>query len=835
MKIAPPSFFLLLVLLSSNYSHAADPIKNYELLPIWQQSALSIVPLDVNSQTPGEELVGIYSNQVDVLTATSRTHQKSIIVPFDKPYFITPLPGVSPDLLHLLFGHQAATTAAFDLYRYDGDSLLLIRENCLHFTGKDRDLNGRFNQSIFPIARFNDQNRNNLILLHVNSGGDAGTRGLIAIDPYSGIETWRYLTGPQICYSKIVDLENDGLQEIVFGSYAPKNGVMLNGTRDDSCYVFVLDDLGNERWRQTIGPFWTGAFPIVGDLTGNGKKELVVYRFGTNQHFADYDELLQLDVRTGEVIGKQKLGSHFTANLTPSAVDICQDFDGDGIEEFVIGSKDGFVRMYRSDFSVVYSSEPYRRPITVRGVVDLDGDRLLEVIALTSDRKIVILNHQLKQLLIEPFPKNFDDFRLVQLPHKHQLLFSGTRADNRVDNQLFDFHVVGLAGKIGKQGQNYLIIILFLAAFTVAVVFLRNHLYGKRASQLLLQILEQTQSLDKALILDRHQKISHWGKDWSKLLQILPNQAEGKKLRDIFSNDHFHPIGAALQKMLTEKLSNHQCLCPIDTTNHTPIQFKALYISWIKSHCFMIFDLREQEHIRQVKHWAQVAQRLAHGIKNPLTTVKLNADELLHKVRTKDQIQPQEVEEFITPIISQVAKLKKMSDGFMRFVEFEQTDLTPVDLNQEIMELIPQWQPGKTSKIQIDWDLEKDLPRAMIDPRQFEYVVRNVFFNAVESIRDEGRILISTRTIRLFTDATEGATLSNFIELQIRDTGCGIPPEYLDRIKQPYFSFNKPDGTGLGLSIVQKIMDSHGGQFEVQSEVGMGTTVSLRFKQANNN
>lgn len=834
MRITLPTFFLLLALLTSNLCHASDPTKNYELQPIWRQPALSMTPMDVNAQTPGEEIIAIYPNQLDVLTSTSLTHQKSIIIPADKPYGITPLPGYSPDSLRMLFRYQTPTTSAFDLYLYDGSDVLLIREKCLFFSGQDRDLDGRFHQSIVPVCLFNDRNNNRNILLRVDSGGDAGTRGLFAIAPYTGEVSWHYLIGPNLFYASIVDFENDGLQEIVFGSYAPNNGVKLNGTSDDSCYIFVLDDLGNERWRQTIGPFWTGAFPIVGDLTGDGKKELVVYRFGTNPNFKDYDELIQLDTRTGEPIHRLKLGSHFMAVPNSVPTEICHDFDGDGIEEFVIGSKDGFVRMYRGDFSVMYSSEPYRRPITVHGAADLDGDGLLEVVALTADKKIVFLNHQLKQLLIEPFPKNYDNFRLVKLPHKHHLLFSGRLADNRIDHELFDFHVVGLAGAIKKQGQNYLIMILSLAAFTVALVALRNHLYGKRASQLLFQILEQTQSLDKTLILDRYQRISHWGKEWSSLLQILPHQIEGKKVWEIFSNNHFQAIGEALQKMLTEKLSNYQCLCLIDATNHVPLQFKALYISWIKSFCFMIFDLREQEHIRQVMHWAQVAQRLAHGIKNPLTTVKLNAEELLHKIRTKDQIQPHEVEEFIAPIISQVAKLKKMSDGFMRFVEFEQTDLTPVDLNRETRELIPQWQPGKTSNIQIDWELEQDLPPAMIDPRQFEYALKNVFYNAVESIRDEGRILIATRSVQLFTPNADAVAFSNFIELEIRDTGCGIPPEYLDRIKQPYFTFNKPDGTGLGLSIVQKIMDSHGGEFDVQSEVNMGTSVTLRFKPANN-
>lgn len=207
MRITLPTFLLLLALLTSNLCHASDPTKNYELLSIWQKSAQYLIHMDVNAQSPGEEIIAIYPNQLDVLTSTSLTHQKSIIIPADKPYDIMPLHGESPDSLWLLFRYQTPITATFDLYLHNGDSLLLIKENCLYFTRKDRDRDGKFHQSIFPIAMFNDQNRNNRVLLHVNSGGDTGTRGLIAIDPYSGIEAWRYLAGPQICYSRLLTLK----------------------------------------------------------------------------------------------------------------------------------------------------------------------------------------------------------------------------------------------------------------------------------------------------------------------------------------------------------------------------------------------------------------------------------------------------------------------------------------------------------------------------------------------------------------------------------------------------------------------------------------------------
>ena len=244
----------------------------------------------------------------------------------------------------------------------------------------------------------------------------------------------------------------------------------------------------------------------------------------------------------------------------------------------------------------------------------------------------------------------------------------------------------------------------------------------------------------------------------------------------------------------------------------------------------MMFDMSEEEHIRQVKHWAQVAQRLAHGIKNPLTTVKLNAEELRHVLETNCPNEMPDTEEYFDAMIHQVNKLKKMSDGFMQFVEFEKPNLKPSNLNEITTDLVNYWQPEKSTGIEINLDFENGLSPTMLDSQQFEFALKNIFFNAVESLPGRGRILISTRKVQLLDNKSGSYSTSKFNELQIRDTGCGIPPEFLDKITQPYFTRNKIEGTGLGLSIVQKIMDSHEGQLEIQSELDVGTTVSLRFK-----
>ena len=146
---------LLLLFISSGYS--ADPAKNYELLPLWQKSAPSLFPVDVNSHTPGDEILILYENQIDILSNVSLMHQKSIIVPADKKYLITPLPGLTPDSLRLLFGCYMSTTAAFDLYLCHNDTISAVKKNCLFFSRRDRDRDGWFHQSLSPIALFNNR------------------------------------------------------------------------------------------------------------------------------------------------------------------------------------------------------------------------------------------------------------------------------------------------------------------------------------------------------------------------------------------------------------------------------------------------------------------------------------------------------------------------------------------------------------------------------------------------------------------------------------------------------------------------------------------------------
>ena len=362
-----------------------------------------------------------------------------------------------------------------------------------------------------------------------------------------------------------------------------------------------------------------------------------------------------------------------------------------------------------------------------------------------------------------------------------------------------------------------LIVLLFL--------LLRNMFLGHQAKRLLFSFLDYAGLMDKTVVIKTNGKIIKIGSDWETILNKSVKNIIGKTFEEIFSDKENMILKNTFQDIFNRQLAEHT----INFYIKKNYRIIATYIPLQRIYCILLIDLSEQEHLKQVKHWAQVAQKLAHGIKNPLTTVKLNAEELHHLLYEKHQLKEPEIDEYFDAIVGQVTKLKKMSDGFMRFMEFERPELKSCDLNREVKELVQQWIPKKTSPIHIDWELDGNLPPAKIDNKQFEYVLKNVFYNAVESLSNGGRILISTQQVELFSVKQESHTGKTYVELQIRDTGCGIPSELLDKVTLPYFTSNKPEGTGLGLSIVQKIMDSFGGDVIIDSEEGVGTTVTLRF------
>ncbi|MBN1153971.1 hypothetical protein JXB12_03540 [candidate division KSB1 bacterium] len=808
----------------SFYVHAAPVtlVDNFELVSKWKYETIDIQPIDIDADHI-DELFVRSNEQVDVKDIFQLSHHESFRIPADRYYNITPLVTGRLDSLAFL-AHYFNQDSSVNHLLIRGNNRTALIENYLVFTGKDRDHDGDYHQSIWPIGFINSNNDKQYSLYVLNSGYDCAERGLMAVEPRTGQIAWEYLIGPQVVNPIIFDYNNDGKQEILFGSYAPKNGAEFNGTRDDKSYLFMLDNEGRLLWKKYMGPYFTGVLPSVGDVNGDNQQEIVIYCFGTNPQFDELNIVQLLDAKDGAVKKIKAVGNGFI-NTFSEEKSVCHDLDDDGIDEIVIGNTDGNLYVLDQDLNILDVSQPFKIPVDLLDIGDMDLNGSKEIIITTADNRLVILDNLL-QVLCQRVEMSRTDYRVVKDRSKIYLL-----ARRQLSNDLYGFELMELQNynyrKYLIDKRHSLPIYFLLFSFLLFIVYyIRNLFYGKAAKNILLSFLHTSELSEDTLIMKKNGKIVKIGNKWHEILHDSVSDWSNYHYRYAFSADKHKEFLTAFDEVVAKKYKKmHYHLDGQGQYSVTfiKIPFQGIYF-------VMLTDLTEKHHLQQIERWVQVAQRLAHGIKNPLTTVQLNAEELHHNLVTKHGITATDIDDYFKSLNMQVNRLKKMTDGFMRFIEFEKIDLKPVDLNVRLRELITLWQPEKAKKINIAMELEDNIPPALIDDRQFEEALKNIFYNALESMTEGGQIVISTHLVQVFIEEIDAPVLKEYVEIQLRDTGEGIPSENLDRVTQPYFTRNKAEGTGLGLSIVKKIMEAHDGGFVIESEVGVGTTVTLRFR-----
>lgn len=819
---------LFLLLLSITLGNAAPRSMYYRLSPKWIHQRNPTV-LDLNEDGT-DELIISRGDQTAIKNWDDRYYFHSFRIALNCPFSAYPIPGNNLDSLYFIITYHKADTVYVKMLPPTIDTQgKSIPENRLltldRFVKSPQTHPSDFNEIINYFGHFTNRQGKKIYLFRIDCGYDKrGVRGLMAVDIEENKILWKRLIGPQVANVRLADLDGDGMLEIVTSTYAPNNGVSWEGTSDDSSYILVYNTEGQRLWKKSFGPYWTAAYADVGDFDGTGKKKIVVLQ-NTNMDQPFYqDKMFIVDPANWQIIAEKGIGDNIAVQRERMP-DLCKDFNGDGKDEIVIGNSDGFVRLLDGSLKELTHSRHYQE-IIISAVEDLDGDGIYEIVCRIPDESIVVLNNNLEQLCEYQYPVSL--VTRVQPVHVNRETFI-----------LFHYIVNGISQAALLQFQKSSIpfpvmdtakspFYYILAALFLVALFSLYKREKNRAIQSFIASIAQAGISDQLLLLNRAGNIKFIGSLWAQILGIHAAEVLNKNINTFLQQPELDQLSDAFKDVLTGKAFEKVISLP-----STAVQYKlnSKFIRHLQLFSVMLFDLREEEHIRQMKHWAQVAQKLAHGIKNPLTAVKLNAEELEHYLKEKYSAKDKESQEYLRAITEQVDRLKRMSDGFMRFANLDLPSLETTDINALVTHLVMQWKP-ETKKIKIDLDLQKDLPPALLNTDQFEYAFRNVFFNAIESLADnQGSIHITTRFVQLFKDDPKDGAYSNYIELQIHDTGTGIPPELIDKVTQPYFT-TKSGGTGLGLNIVQKIMDSHYGHLEIQSTEGMGTTVTLRFKAA---
>jgi len=322
---------------------------------------------------------------------------------------------------------------------------------------------------------------------------------------------------------------------------------------------------------------------------------------------------------------------------------------------------------------------------------------------------------------------------------------------------------------------------------------------------------------------DKNDVITIINKAAENMLDVRTERVLYKRYQDVLKNEHMavvnvlltdlHNSGSnSIEKQIELSLKDRVLTILITTTQIHDDDGK--YMGMV-----VVFeDLTQIQKAERAAAWREVARRMAHEIKNPLTPVQLSAQRLQKKFGDKLGDDTAMFHECTQTIIDQVEVLKNLVNTFSRYANMPVTNPSPHDLNDVITDPVVLFQDAHKD-IRFDFQQGGDIPEVNLDAEQIKRVMINLLDNAVAALdRQNGHIVIKTSYDKTYRKA----------RTEVADNGSGVPYGYKAKMFEPYFS-TKSGGTGLGLAIVSSIISDHHGHVSVRDNIPNGTIVAFEL------
>ncbi|MBN1478959.1 sensor histidine kinase [candidate division KSB1 bacterium] len=613
------------------------------------------------------------------------------------------------------------------------------------------------------------------------------------------------------------DFDNDDKMEMIIHTTTPNNGASASGLTDRLPYILLyefrpepilLDSivLGDESYTRTA------IFYI--NFIGDEKKEYVTFRQSMDSHspaeinIIDPADLARSTSRLFHY--KMKSACPFAA---PDEV----------YTKILAVDTTNTLLLIDHNYNV---TSPTAWPETIDQVLqgpDINNDGLAETI-IVGTLHSVLVNHKFDILTV--WPKNEVYDRIINYPNEKQPLVMTMLGGTAFRVYKPEYSRKYLMYRYGYPtvGALFLFSILVILVFSVKehhqhVTIDRyiKHLVesDSRAIAIIdrkLRVLNHNQQLIDWFALQRDKKkrnpvLSEWLHDYPKLAATLAEWRDG-----------YTQIRRDKQISLETSLGAR--------TLH--LTFEPVPRSLFSKRIFQITfqDQSVQAELQKAKSWTHLAQRVAHDIKNPLGTILL----ILQKIRNLSEKKGADYAEAVAPHISKIEdrieSLRVMTRNFMKYINLETPHFSLLNLNEFLNDTLV----TISKTVPPDIVLQSQIPDAItgveIDREQMASVIENLISNAIDAMPKGGSITVSSRLAHRLQFTGYDDRPRDYALIEIRDTGLGIPPEVVERLFEPNFSYSK-ESSGLGLAMSKKIIEDHHGFIDVESEIETGTLFTI--------
>jgi two-component system nitrogen regulation sensor histidine kinase NtrY len=314
-----------------------------------------------------------------------------------------------------------------------------------------------------------------------------------------------------------------------------------------------------------------------------------------------------------------------------------------------------------------------------------------------------------------------------------------------------------------------------------------------------------------------------------RLLDLEPSVV-GRPVADVFEREDLRPLEAILRRLQGAKgepAAQEIALARAGRELHLAAASTPLHAEdGAAAGAVIVFDdVTPLIRTQRVAAWRDVARRLAHEIKNPLTPIQLSAERMRRQFGNAPAPARALVEECTATIVAEVESLKALVDEFSQFARMPAPRTVPSDLNLVLSEALALYN-GLFREIRIERRLAAALPPVRIDVEQIRRVVINLVDNAVEAMGGAAATARPSGEPPTITVETQLDPVNGIVRTTVADNGPGIPAADREKLFMPYYS-TKRRGSGLGLAIVRRIVAEHGGSIEVGDNVPSGSRFTI--------
>jgi len=315
-------------------------------------------------------------------------------------------------------------------------------------------------------------------------------------------------------------------------------------------------------------------------------------------------------------------------------------------------------------------------------------------------------------------------------------------------------------------------------------------------------------------------KITTFNPSAERILGISGEQFRGRPVTEAFKEFQLTLFQSAYDHMLVDGRESYSSAGQMEA--HGMLLTIGLNVSRMRNEAgndlgfvFVFEDRTELIKAQKTAAWQEVAQRIAHEIKNPLTPIQLSAQRLRKKFFEKSPDFEKIFDQSTNVIVAEVSSLKRMVDEFSKFARMPAPHMTRESLGNIIQKVVSLY-AGAHRDVELMVNLDDSLPEISCDVEQIRRVFVNLFDNAVQAMNSRGRIWVSTECDRR----------RHRVIVRVADEGAGIQPEDQEKLFIPYFS-RKRTGTGLGLAIVHRIITDHNGAIRAENNQPKGAVFTF--------